>query len=65
MPIIQMSAASVIVYLTGGFITAQIRRCNDIVVACGLPLVLAAAVSLVTGNVYSARGQLKSALVVN
>jgi len=60
-----ITAASVLVYMTGWFIAAQIRGRNDIAdVAWGLGFVLAAIVSLVAGNVYSARGLVISGLVL-
>ncbi|MFZ4859421.1 MAG: DUF1295 domain-containing protein [Desulfuromonadaceae bacterium] len=60
-----ITAASVIVYMTGWFIAAQIRGRNDIAdVAWGLGFVLTAAVSLVAGNLYSPRALLVSALVL-
>ena len=63
--IFQITAASVIVYMTGWFIAAQIRGRNDIAdVAWGLGFVLAAAVSLVAGNLYSPRALLVSTLVL-
>ena len=63
--IFQITAASVIIYMTGWFIAAQIRGRNDIAdVAWGLGFVLAATVSLVAGNVYSSRGLLISALAL-
>ncbi len=63
--IFQVTAASVIVYMTGWFIAAQIRGRNDIAdVAWGLGFVLVAAVSLIAGHVFSARALLVSNLVL-
>jgi steroid 5-alpha reductase family enzyme len=60
-----ITSASVIVFMTGWFIAAQIRGRNDIAdVAWGLGFVLAAAVSLVAGNLYSPRALLVSTLVL-
>lgn len=64
-PIFLITAASVLVYMTGWFLAAQIRGRNDIAdVAWGLGFILAAAVSLVAGGVYSTRGLLVSGLVL-
>jgi len=63
--IVQISAISVLVYMTGWFIAAQIRGRNDIAdVAWGLGFILVAVVSLVTGDAYSPRGLLVSGLVL-
>jgi steroid 5-alpha reductase family enzyme len=63
--IFQITAASIMVYMTGWFIAAQVRGRNDIAdVAWGPGFILAAAVSLVAGRVYSARGLLISGLVL-
>jgi steroid 5-alpha reductase family enzyme len=60
-----ITAASILAYMTGWFIAAQIRGRNDIAdVAWGLGFILAAAVSLIAANVYSSRGLLISALVL-
>ena len=60
-----ITAASLLVYMTGWFIAAQIHGRNDIAdVAWGLGFILAAAVSLLAGGVYSARGLLVSGLVL-
>ncbi len=60
-----ITAASVLVYMTGWFIAAQIRGRNDIAdVAWGVGFALAAAVSLIAGHVFSPRGLLVSALVL-
>jgi hypothetical protein len=60
-----ITAASILVFMTGWFIAAQIRGRNDIAdVAWGLGFILAAAVSLIAGNVNSSRGLLISALVL-
>jgi steroid 5-alpha reductase family enzyme len=60
-----ITAASVIVYMTGWFIAAQVRGRNDIAdVAWGLGFILAAAVSLVAAGVYPPRGLLVSGLVL-
>jgi len=60
-----ITAASILVYMTAWFIAAQIRGRNDIAdVAWGLGFVLAAAVSLIAGGVYSTRGLLVSGLVL-
>ncbi|NTW98657.1 MAG: DUF1295 domain-containing protein, partial [Geobacteraceae bacterium] len=56
---------AILLYMTGWFIAAQIQGRNDIAdVAWGLGFILAAAVSLIAGNVYSLRGLLISALVL-
>lgn len=56
---------ALLLYMTGWYIAAQVRGRNDIAdVAWGLGFVLAAAVSLIAGNVYSSRGLLISALVL-
>jgi steroid 5-alpha reductase family enzyme len=63
--IFQITAASIMVYMTGWFIAAQVRGRNDIAdVAWGLGFILAAAVSLGAGGVYSPRGLLVSSLVL-
>ncbi|MEI6209046.1 MAG: DUF1295 domain-containing protein [Desulfuromonadales bacterium] len=60
-----ITAVSISVYMTGWFIAAQIRGRNDIAdVAWGLGFVLAAAVSMIAGQVHSPRGLLISALVL-
>lgn len=60
-----ISVASILLYMTGWFIAAQIRGRNDIAdVAWGLGFIVAAAVSLLAGNVYSSRSLLISALVL-
>jgi len=65
MQIFLITAVSVLLYMTCWFIAAQIRGRNDIAdVAWGLGFVLAAAVSLVAGGLYSSRGLLVSALVL-
>ena len=52
-----ITAASILVYMTGWFIAAQIRGRNDIAdVAWGLGFILAAAVSLLAGGVYPRAG---------
>jgi steroid 5-alpha reductase family enzyme len=63
--ILLITAASVIVYMTGWFIAAQIRDRNDIAdVAWGSGFILVAVVSLIAGGVYSTRGLLVSGLVL-
>jgi steroid 5-alpha reductase family enzyme len=60
-----ITAGAVLVYMTGWFIAAQLRGRNDIAdVAWGLGFILAAAVSLGAGGVYSPRGLLVSSLVL-
>jgi len=60
-----ITAGSVLVYMTGWFVAAQVLGRNDIAdVAWGLGFILAAAVSLVAGKVYPLRGLLLSALVL-
>jgi len=60
-----ITAAAILLYMTGWFIAAQVLGRNDIAdVAWGLGFILAAAVSLVAGGVYSSRGLLISALVL-
>jgi steroid 5-alpha reductase family enzyme len=60
-----ITAASILVYMTGWFIAAQIRGRNDIAdVAWGLGFILAAAISLVSSHVYPLRGLLVSGLVL-
>lgn len=60
-----ITAGTVLVYMTGWFAAAQVRGRNDIAdVAWGLGFILAAAVSLVAGQVYPLRGLLLSALVL-
>lgn len=63
--VFQITAVSVLVYMTGWFIAAQIRGRNDIAdVAWGLGFILTAAVSLVAGGIYPLRGLLVSGLVL-
>jgi steroid 5-alpha reductase family enzyme len=51
--------------MTGWFIAAQVRGRNDVAdVAWGVGFILVAAVSMVAGGVYSARGLLVSALLL-
>ena len=60
-----ISAVSVLLYMTGWFIAAQVRGRNDIAdVAWGLGFILVAAVSLVAGDVYSPRSLVVSGLVL-
>lgn len=60
-----ITAGTVLTYMAGWFVVAQIRGRNDIAdVAWGLGFVLAAAVSLVAGGLYSSRALLVSALVL-
>ncbi|MBV5338111.1 MAG: DUF1295 domain-containing protein [Deltaproteobacteria bacterium] len=60
-----ITATSILIYMTGWFIAAQIRVRNDIAdVAWGLGFILAAAVSLLAGGIYSPRGLLVSGLVL-
>jgi len=60
-----ITGASVLIYMTGWFVAAQIRGRNDIAdVAWGLGFIFVAAVSLVTGDAYSPRGLLVSGLVL-
>lgn len=59
------TGASVLLYMTGWFIAAQIRGRNDIAdVAWGLGFILVAVVSLIAGGVYSTRGLLVTGLVL-
>lgn len=59
------TGAAVLLYMSGWYIAALISGRNDIAdVAWGLGFILAAAVSLITGNVYSSRSLLISALVL-
>ena len=63
--VLLITAGSLLVYMTGWFLAAQVRGRNDIAdVAWGLGFILAAAVSLVAGQVYPLRGLLLSALVL-
>ena len=60
-----MTTASILVYMTGWFIAAQICGRNDIAdVAWGLGFILATVVSLLAGGIYPLRGLLISALVL-
>ena len=60
-----VTAAAILLYMTGWFIAAQVRGRNDIAdVAWGLGFILAAAVSLWAGGIYPLRGLLVSALVL-
>jgi len=60
-----ITAASILVYMTGWFIAAQVRGRNDIAdVAWGLGFILAAVVSLLAGGTYPLRGVLVSGLVL-
>ncbi|TRO82296.1 DUF1295 domain-containing protein [Trichloromonas acetexigens] len=60
-----ITAAAILLYMTGWFIAAQVRGRNDIAdVAWGLGFILAAGVSLVVAGVYPPRGLLVSALVL-
>jgi steroid 5-alpha reductase family enzyme len=60
-----ITTVSVLLYMSVWFIAAQIRGRNDIAdVAWGLGFILAAAVSLIAGGVYSTRGLLVSGLVL-
>ena len=60
-----ITAASILLYMTGWFIAARIRGRNDIAdVAWGLGFILVAVVSLIAGGVYSTRGLLVSGLVL-
>ena len=60
-----VTAAAILLYMTGWFIAAQVRGRNDIAdVAWGLGFILAAAISLLAGGVYSLRGLLVSGLVL-
>ena len=60
-----ISGGSVMLYMTGWFIAAQVRGRNDIAdVAWGLGFILAAAVSLLAGGAYPLRGLLVSGLVL-
>jgi len=63
--VLLITAVSISVYMTGWFIAAQMSGRNDIAdVAWGLGFNLAAAVSLLAGNVYPSRGLLISTLVL-
>ena len=60
-----ITGGSLLLYMTGWFIAAQIRGRNDIAdVAWGLGFILVAAVSLVAGDVYSPRSLVVSSLVL-
>jgi steroid 5-alpha reductase family enzyme len=60
-----VTGATLLLYMTGWFIAAQVRGRNDIAdVAWGLGFILVAAVSLVAGGVYSQRGFLVTGLVL-
>ena len=60
-----ITAAFILVYMTGWFIAAQIRGRNDIAdVAWGLGFILAAAISLLAAGIYPLRGLLVSGLVL-
>lgn len=60
-----ISCGTVMAYMTGWFIAAQVRGRNDIAdVAWGLGFILVAAVSLASAGVYPPRGLLVSALVL-
>lgn len=60
-----VTAAAILLYMTGWFIAAQVRGRNDIAdVAWGLGFILAAGVSLVVAGVYPLRGLLVSGLVL-
>lgn len=63
--VFQITAAAILLYMTGWFIAAQVRGRNDIAdVAWGLGFILVAAVSLAGAGVYPPRGLLVSALVL-
>ena len=63
--VFMITAASILAYMTAWFIVAQIRGRNDIAdVAWGLGFILAAAVSLLAGEIYPLRGLLVSGLVL-
>jgi steroid 5-alpha reductase family enzyme len=63
--VFMITAASILVYMTGWFIAAQVRGRNDIAdVAWGLGFIVAAAVSLLAGGIYPLRGLLVSWLVL-
>ena len=63
--VFMLAAGSILVYMIGWFIAARISGRNDIAdVAWGLGFVLAAAVSLTAGHVYSSRSLLVSGLVL-
>lgn len=60
-----ITGGTVLLYMSGWFIAAQIRGRNDIAdVAWGLGFILVAAVSLVAGDVYSPRSLVVSSLVL-
>jgi steroid 5-alpha reductase family enzyme len=60
-----ITAAFILGYMVCWFVAAQIRGRNDIAdVAWGLGFILAAAVSLIAGHVYSSHGLLISLLVL-
>jgi steroid 5-alpha reductase family enzyme len=60
-----ITTVSILAYMTGWFIAAQIRGRNDIAdVAWGVGFILVAAVSLFSGNVYSQRSLIVSGLVL-
>jgi steroid 5-alpha reductase family enzyme len=60
-----LTGGVILLYMTCWFIAAQIRGRNDIAdVAWGLGFILAAAVSLVAGGIFTLRGLLISSLVL-
>jgi len=60
-----ITAVAVLVYMTGWFIAAQLKGRNDVAdIAWGLGFIVAAAVSLLTADIYPQRGLLISALVL-
>jgi steroid 5-alpha reductase family enzyme len=60
-----LTGGAILLYMTCWFIAAQIRGRNDIAdVAWGLGFILAAAVSLVAGGIFTLRGLLISSLVL-
>lgn len=65
MTIFIISAIAVLTYMAGWFVAALVKGRNDVAdVAWGLGFILAAAVSLAAGGVYSPRGLLLCGLVL-
>ena len=63
--VFQITAASILLYMTGWFIASQIKGRNDIAdVAWGLGFILAAGISLTASGIYAPRGILISGLVL-
>ena len=63
--VFQITAVSILLYMTGWFIASQFKGRNDIAdMAWGLGFILAAGVSLAAAGVHSSRGLLVSFLVL-